>query len=200
MKLVIPLHLLYWSNHIKDESKCGFGFAFIFGVNWLWLTAPIIFGKIHFLLISENEFTHEIKCYGMTSFMDFICKFIRISLHRLFRNYWFFVELVGFFMVGETGVKKKWRESHGALWHFKCLLVFARTQISEDFFVDSRRILLLCAIDESVLVTLSREKRGVFAKRRLSDACVVYKRQPIERVVWSVWEHTVITLKVVLSC
>ena len=32
------------------------------------LTALIIFGKIHFLLISENEFTHEIKRDGITSF------------------------------------------------------------------------------------------------------------------------------------
>ena len=33
MKLVIPLHSLYWSIHTKDESKCGTVFAFIFGVN-----------------------------------------------------------------------------------------------------------------------------------------------------------------------
>ena len=33
MKLVIPLHLLYWSIHTKDESKRGTAFAFIFGVN-----------------------------------------------------------------------------------------------------------------------------------------------------------------------
>ena len=37
-----------------------------------WLTAPIIFGKMHFLLISENEFFHEITWNGMTSFMDFM--------------------------------------------------------------------------------------------------------------------------------
>ena len=38
------------------------------------VTAPIIFGQLHFLLISENEFTHDtcvIKCDGITSFMDF---------------------------------------------------------------------------------------------------------------------------------
>ena len=29
-------------------------------------------GKIHYLLISENEFAHEIKCNGMTSFMEFM--------------------------------------------------------------------------------------------------------------------------------
>ena len=34
MKLVIPLHSLYWSIRTKDESKCGTAFAFIFGVNW----------------------------------------------------------------------------------------------------------------------------------------------------------------------
>ena len=34
MKLVIPLHSLYWSIHIKDESKRVSAFAFIFGVNW----------------------------------------------------------------------------------------------------------------------------------------------------------------------
>ena len=33
MKLVIPLHPLYWSIHTKDESKRGTAFAFIFGVN-----------------------------------------------------------------------------------------------------------------------------------------------------------------------
>ena len=33
MKLVIPLHSLYWSIHTKDESKCETTFAFIFGVN-----------------------------------------------------------------------------------------------------------------------------------------------------------------------
>ena len=33
MKLVIPLHSLYWSIHTKDESKRATAFAFIFGVN-----------------------------------------------------------------------------------------------------------------------------------------------------------------------
>ena len=33
MKLVIPLHSLYWSIHTKDESKLENAFAFIFGVN-----------------------------------------------------------------------------------------------------------------------------------------------------------------------
>ena len=33
MKLVIPLHSLYWSIHTKDESKREIAFAFIFGVN-----------------------------------------------------------------------------------------------------------------------------------------------------------------------
>ena len=38
-------------------------------------TAPIILGKMHSLLISENEFLHEIKCNGMTSFMEFMISF-----------------------------------------------------------------------------------------------------------------------------
>ena len=33
MKLVIPLHSLYWSIHTKDESKRGTAFAVIFGGN-----------------------------------------------------------------------------------------------------------------------------------------------------------------------
>ena len=33
MKVVILVHSLYWSIHIKDESKRGTAFAFIFGVN-----------------------------------------------------------------------------------------------------------------------------------------------------------------------
>ena len=42
---------------------------------WCELTLvnrPIIFGKMHFLLISEIEFFHEIKCNGITSFMEFM--------------------------------------------------------------------------------------------------------------------------------
>ena len=53
MKLVIPLHFISWkkdseqccdtttpeSIHTKDESKRETAFAFIFGVDWLWLTA-----------------------------------------------------------------------------------------------------------------------------------------------------------------
>ena len=39
----------------------------------IWIeTTLIIFGKIHFLSKSENEFFHEIKCDGITSFADFI--------------------------------------------------------------------------------------------------------------------------------
>ena len=43
-------------------------------------TTLIIFGKMHFLLISENEFTHEIKRDGITSFTDFTCFFLKHSL------------------------------------------------------------------------------------------------------------------------
>ena len=63
MKLVIPLHSLYWSIHTKDESKRGTAFAFIFGVNWLWRCG---------VTASFGVFSHEIKCNGMTSFTEFI--------------------------------------------------------------------------------------------------------------------------------
>ena len=36
------------------------------------MLALIIFGKMHFLLISENEFTHGMKRDGITSFMHFM--------------------------------------------------------------------------------------------------------------------------------
>ena len=36
------------------------------------VTAPIIFGKKHFLLISEIEFFHKIKCNVLTSLMEFM--------------------------------------------------------------------------------------------------------------------------------
>ena len=63
MKLVTPLHSLYWSIHTKDESKRGTAFAFIFGVNSLCCRG---------VTASFGVFFHEIKCKGMTSFMEFI--------------------------------------------------------------------------------------------------------------------------------
>ena len=35
-------------------------------------TALIIFGEMHFLLIPQNEFSHEIKCNRMTSITEFM--------------------------------------------------------------------------------------------------------------------------------
>ena len=35
-------------------------------------SASVIFGIMHYLVISENVFFHEIKCDGMTSFIDFM--------------------------------------------------------------------------------------------------------------------------------
>ena len=63
MKLVIPLHSLYWSIHTKDESKRGTTFAFIFGVNGLWHCGVT--------LALFGVFIHEIKFNGMTSFTEF---------------------------------------------------------------------------------------------------------------------------------
>ena len=63
MKLVIPLHSLYWSIHTKDESKRRTTFAFIFGVNWL---------RCCCVTVSFGVFFYEIKCNGMTSFKEFM--------------------------------------------------------------------------------------------------------------------------------
>ena len=61
MKLVIPLHSLYWSIHTKDESKRG-----SFGVNWLW---PCL------LTASFRVFCYEMKCNEMTSFLEFMLQY-----------------------------------------------------------------------------------------------------------------------------
>ena len=48
-------------------------FAFRTDADMQWLESPLtIFGKMYFLLISENEFYYEIKRNGMTSFTDFM--------------------------------------------------------------------------------------------------------------------------------
>ena len=61
MKLVILLHFISWKKKI---------------IFWyqqeVYFTKYIIFGKMHFLLISENAFCYEMKCNGMTSFMEFM--------------------------------------------------------------------------------------------------------------------------------
>ena len=62
-------HSMYWSIHTKDESKRGTAFAFLFGVNWLWRCGVIT---------SFGVLFHEIKCNGMTSFMDFMSSPVRL--------------------------------------------------------------------------------------------------------------------------
>ena len=72
MNLVILLHSLYWSIHTEDESKYGTVLAFIFGVNLLWhCDVTESFGVVF----------HEMKCNGMTSFMEFMiyAKYIGIA-------------------------------------------------------------------------------------------------------------------------
>ena len=68
MNFVIPLHSWYWSIHTKDESKHGTAFAFIFCVNWLWHCG---------FTASFGVFFHEIKCNGMTRFLEFMWRAIR---------------------------------------------------------------------------------------------------------------------------
>ena len=49
------------------------------------VTSPIIFDKMHFLLISEKELFHEIKCNEMTSFMEFkwlALAIVAVSINR----------------------------------------------------------------------------------------------------------------------
>ena len=84
MKLVIPLPTLYWSIHTKDESKRGTAFAFIFGVNWLW----------HYgVTASFGASFHEIKCHGMTSFMEFIfCDLSRVLLVTFYVGFVRFID------------------------------------------------------------------------------------------------------------
>ena len=70
---------LYWSIHTKDESKRGTAFAFIFDVNWLWRCG---------VTASFGVFFHEIKCNGVTSFMEFmITATVFINLSKILK-YW----------------------------------------------------------------------------------------------------------------
>ena len=66
-KLVIPSRFISWKNSFSDiNRKC------ILPNKIGAVTAPILFGKMHFLLISANWFTREITVIGMTSFMEFM--------------------------------------------------------------------------------------------------------------------------------
>ena len=67
MKLVIPLHSLYWSIHTKDESKRGTAFPFIFGVNWLWrCSVTASFG----VFCSWNKMWRNDKFHGIPCCWD----------------------------------------------------------------------------------------------------------------------------------
>ena len=61
MKLVIPLHSLYWSIHTKDESKRGTAFAFIFGVNWLWRCGVTASFEVFFFLMTWNVMEWQVS-------------------------------------------------------------------------------------------------------------------------------------------
>ena len=69
MKIIIPSHFITWKNSFSDISRKGIRPNMIRAKLW---TALIIFSKIHFLLISENEVFLEIKPDGMTSFENFM--------------------------------------------------------------------------------------------------------------------------------
>ena len=66
--LAIPSRFISWNDTFSDISrKC------ILSDMIRAVPALIISGKMHFLLISVNEVFHEIKCDGITSFLDFMC-------------------------------------------------------------------------------------------------------------------------------
>ena len=66
------LQTMLWHHNTRNESKCGSAFAFIFGVNWLWRCV---------VTASFEVFFREIKCKGMTGFMEFmIFAFARTSI------------------------------------------------------------------------------------------------------------------------
>ena len=80
MKLVIPLHSLYWSMHTKDESKSETAFAFIFGVNWLWRRGATTSFGVSF---------HEINCNGITGFTEYMTS-VKTKLQAIWYNVWYF--------------------------------------------------------------------------------------------------------------
>ena len=61
--------LIFWYEQEVTFTKYGQGG-----------TALTVYGEMHFLLISENEFTHEIKWNGITSFLEFMleCVFLKL--------------------------------------------------------------------------------------------------------------------------
>ena len=62
----------FLSELFSDTSR-----KFILPNMFVTVPALFIFGKMHFLLISENEFIHEIKRDGMTSFAAFMMIIVR---------------------------------------------------------------------------------------------------------------------------
>ena len=68
MKLVLPSHFYF----VKKKSFSDTSRKCILPNIIRAVPVLIIFGKMPFLLISEDEFIHEIKCNRMKSFMDFM--------------------------------------------------------------------------------------------------------------------------------
>ena len=67
-------------------------FLVVAGSAFYQIRLGTIFGMMHFLLIPENAFFHVIKCYRITSFMEFMCCVMPIdllhSLIALLRHAW----------------------------------------------------------------------------------------------------------------
>ena len=76
MKLVIPVHLFHEKKLLSDiPRKCILPNK---------IKALIIFGEMHFLLLSENKFFHEVNI--MESFMDFIKAFYQFFFFAAGKN------------------------------------------------------------------------------------------------------------------
>ena len=86
MKLVIPLHSLYWSILTKDESKRGTAFAFIFGVNLLWHCCVMASFRVFFSMrydVTEWQISGNDDDYDL-NFMRFLLfvskKYVQLSI------------------------------------------------------------------------------------------------------------------------
>ena len=144
------------SIHTKDESKRGTAFAFIFGVNWLWRRG---------VTASFGVFFHEMRCSGMTSFMEFMChnRPIVDSVHKqtIFRG---------------NLLSKIWQ----ICLHVKYEYVWAGQSLRSDFFYQSTmnhpltRFWLQHFFNHKIFVFFL----SLFMKRCMLDNYTITKKMP----------------------
>ena len=78
LELVIPSRFM--KNSFSDISRMR-----ILQILWgrFFTNRLNKFGKMHFLLIPENDFFHELKCDRMTSFMDIMSGYFNSNLDHV---------------------------------------------------------------------------------------------------------------------